>query len=61
MRLVYDRLRNGDATRGQKHQFHNFGIYSCIRQHNVLVVRHKDVGLGVELVANNAATLLHTG
>ena len=62
MRLVYERLGNGDATRGQKHQFDNFSIYSCIHQHDVLVVCHKDVGLGIELVANNTLTLLlHTG
>ena len=54
MRLVYKRLGNGDTTGGQKHQFHNFGIYSRIRQHNVLVVRHKNVGLRVELVATTS-------
>ena len=54
MRLVYDRLGNGDATRGRKHQFHNFDIYSCIRQHDFLVLRYKNVGLGVELVATTS-------
>ena len=62
MRLVYDRLGNAYPARGRKHQFHNFSIYFCIRQHDVLVGRHKDVGLGIELVANNTLTLLiHTG
>ena len=57
--LVYNRFGNSYATGGKKH---DFSTYFCIRQHDVLVVRDKGVGLGNELVANNTVTLfLHTG